>query len=502
MHPTQQRSTRKQEIQKDFRHLATIGFTSLVMGTWEILLTANLPALANGGTSTLFWSMIWCYIGQLFVVLSLAELSSMVPMTGGQYQWVSVFAPLRFQKPWAYFSGWLCSIGWQSRFTADCYIVAGTIQALIDINHDLKYEKSPWHQGLLTVLVAIVISAFNALAAGHLSIAEGFFAVCHVFAFVPIVVSLWVLGPVNSAREVLLNFTDHGGGWRHRIIMPLVGQISSMFVVQGSDAVVHIADEVDDAGVLMPQCMLWAFLLNVPMTLIMLVTLCFNVGDVDDAVNGIFPPFVSIFKFSFRSVQATTAFTIVILCLLVMIAVSTMVATSRHLFAFGREVALYYPSWFSKVNVRFKVPLNAILSTTFFATLVALATMACSEALNTMIGLSVCCLMTTYMASIGSLIWRRLRREELLKARWSLGRAGLPVTCAAFLYCAWCFFWSFWPRFHNVSGNNFQWTSLLFSVVVLLMVLCYRGGRKRKRSFEFDDSTYTLQPMPLWNGSD
>lgn len=301
-----------------------------------MLLTANLPALANGGTATLFWSMIWCYIGQLFLVLSLAELSSMVPMTGGQYQWVGVFAPLRYQKPWAYFSGWLCSIGWQARFTADCYIVAGTIQALIEINHE-GYTRAAWHQGLLTVFIAILISAFNAMAAGHLSIAEGFFTICHVFAFVPIVASLWVLGPVHSPRDVLFTIHDHGSGWSQSI-MPLVGQISSVFIVGGSDAVVHIADEVDNAGLLMPQCMLWSFLLNIPMTLIMLVTFCFNIGDVEDAVNGIFPPFVSTFSYAFESAQATTAFTIVILFLLVMIAVSTMVATSRHLFAFGYAV--------------------------------------------------------------------------------------------------------------------------------------------------------------------
>lgn len=279
--------------------------------------------------------MIWCYVGQLFLILSLAELSSMVPMTGGQYQWVSVFAPLRYQKAWAYFSGWLCSIGWQARFTADCYIIAGTVQALIEINYHDTYTKMDWHHGLLTVIMAVVISAFNALAAGHLSIAEGFFAICHVFAFVPIVISLWVLGPVKSAKEVFFSFTDHGGGWKPRALMPLIGQISSMFVVQGSDAVVHIADEVEDAGVLMPHCMLWSFLLNIPMTLIMLVTFCFNIGDVNEAVNDIFPPFVSTFIFAFQSTQATTAFTIVVLSLLIMIAVSTMVATSRHLFTFG-----------------------------------------------------------------------------------------------------------------------------------------------------------------------
>lgn len=58
MLPPRQRPTRKQEIQNDFRHLATIGFTSLVMGTWELLLTANATALTNGGLSTFFWSMI------------------------------------------------------------------------------------------------------------------------------------------------------------------------------------------------------------------------------------------------------------------------------------------------------------------------------------------------------------------------------------------------------------------------------------------------------------
>lgn len=54
------------------------------MGTWEILLTANGPALQNGGLTGLFWSMIWTHVGQLFVVLSLAEMSSMVPAAGGQ----------------------------------------------------------------------------------------------------------------------------------------------------------------------------------------------------------------------------------------------------------------------------------------------------------------------------------------------------------------------------------------------------------------------------------
>lgn len=61
------------------RFLTTVGFTCCVMGTWEILLTSNSQALLAGGSAGLFWSVCWAYVGQTFVVLSLAEMSSMAP---------------------------------------------------------------------------------------------------------------------------------------------------------------------------------------------------------------------------------------------------------------------------------------------------------------------------------------------------------------------------------------------------------------------------------------
>lgn len=68
---------------------SAVAFTSCVMGTWEILLTSNYPSLVAGGIAALWWQMIWCYIGQTFIVLSLSEMASMAPTAGGQYHWVS-----------------------------------------------------------------------------------------------------------------------------------------------------------------------------------------------------------------------------------------------------------------------------------------------------------------------------------------------------------------------------------------------------------------------------
>lgn len=68
------RMGKKQEFRRNFKFWTSVAFTCCVMGTWEILLTSNTQALLAGGSAGLFWSLCWCYIGQTFVVLSLAEI--------------------------------------------------------------------------------------------------------------------------------------------------------------------------------------------------------------------------------------------------------------------------------------------------------------------------------------------------------------------------------------------------------------------------------------------
>ena len=42
--------------------------------------SANTQGLTAGGLAGLFWSLVWCYAGQTFIVLSLAEMASMAPV--------------------------------------------------------------------------------------------------------------------------------------------------------------------------------------------------------------------------------------------------------------------------------------------------------------------------------------------------------------------------------------------------------------------------------------
>lgn len=230
------RMGKKQEFRRNFRFLTTVGFTCCVMGTWEILLSSNTQALLAGGSAGLFWSVCWAYAGQFFVVLSLAEMASMAPTAGGQYHWVSEFAPRKYQRILSYLSGWLSTISWQSIVALDCYLVGTVVQSLMTVN-DATYTPQRWQATLLIIAGGIGIALFNVFGAKHLPLAEGIFVTGHFFCFFPVIIVLLVLAPKRSSRQVFLEFSDNGAGWPNVGWSTMVGQVSAIFAVLGSDSV-------------------------------------------------------------------------------------------------------------------------------------------------------------------------------------------------------------------------------------------------------------------------
>ncbi len=98
------------------------------MGTWESVLATVAFGLGNGGAAGLIYTYIAVFIGFILVVLSMAEMASMAPTSGGQYHWVSEFAPRSCQALLSYFIGWLGILGYQVGTTIGAFIAGTFIQ--------------------------------------------------------------------------------------------------------------------------------------------------------------------------------------------------------------------------------------------------------------------------------------------------------------------------------------------------------------------------------------
>lgn len=179
----------------------------------------------------MFWSYIWVIIGQFFIVLSLAEMASMAPTAGGQYHWVSEFAPRSMQKILSYTSGWLSSLCWQSFVATDCLYAAQLLFSLVSLQNP-GIEIHNWHVALTSMLIVILMTLVNTYGASKLAMLENVFVAMHVTGFFIVLITVAVTGEKQSGDEVFLEFYN-GGGYPTMGLAVMVGQVTAMWNVLG-----------------------------------------------------------------------------------------------------------------------------------------------------------------------------------------------------------------------------------------------------------------------------
>src|SRR5271163_170014 len=148
------------------------------------------------------------------------------PTSGGQYHWVSEFAPPQHQKFISFIIGWLCVLGWQTGAANTAFLAGTQIQGLIVLNYP-TYVYKRWHGTLLTCAVASFSVIFNTFLAKKLPLIEGIVLIVHIFGFFAVVVTLWVLGPRGNVYDVFTTFNDYGG-WNNLGASALVGILAVM----------------------------------------------------------------------------------------------------------------------------------------------------------------------------------------------------------------------------------------------------------------------------------
>ncbi|KAK4990846.1 hypothetical protein LTR50_002213 [Elasticomyces elasticus] len=132
------------------------------------------------------------------------------PTSGGQYHWVSEFAPPRYQKLLSYVAGWMSTLCWQAGNASGGFMAGILIQALIALKNP-DYSWANWQGTLLVFPVMIICAACNIYFAHALPIMQNVIVALHVIGFCAIIVVLWVLAPHVPASTALLEFTNAGG---------------------------------------------------------------------------------------------------------------------------------------------------------------------------------------------------------------------------------------------------------------------------------------------------
>ncbi|KAM5499613.1 hypothetical protein McanMca71_002374 [Microsporum canis] len=431
-------------------------------------------ALVNGGKAGMVYMYIATFIGFFCSVVSMAEIASISPTSGGQYHWVSEFASPKYQKFLSYITGWLSVLGWQGGFASICFLCGTLIQGLLKLNYGDDYSAERWHGTLLTFAIALIATFVNTYAAGHLPSLEGLILILHIFGFFATMITLWVMGEKSPSKEVFTEFSNFGG-WSTVGLAVIVGQITPIFSFLGPDGATHIAEEIKDASKVVPWCMIFTAIINGSLGFVMLITFLFTMGPVDDSILA--PPttfsFLSAYYYATGSNSATTGLACIILVLEVCSAISILATCSRQTFAFARDNALPFSGFFANVNPMSKIPVNAVLVTTFITILLSLINIGSTAAFNAIASITVGSLYASYVLSIACFINRRRSAEPLPARRFSLGKWGMGINVFSVAYLSFGFIFTFFPGSSTVTPETMNWSCLVWGAVIIFAIFQY-----------------------------
>jgi choline transport protein len=125
------------------------------------------------------------------------------------------------------------------------------------------------------------------------------------------------------------------------------------------------------------------------------------------------------------------------------------------------------------------VPRNAVYVTCVISILLALINLGSSIAFNAILSLQLLALMSTYCISIGCVLYKRLTKQSLPPAQWSLGRWGVWVNAVGFVYSFFILFWAGWPEQQAITAVTLNWAPVIFAGVLIFSLSFYLvQGRK------------------------
>lgn len=255
----------------------------------------------------------------------------------------------------------------------------------------------------------------------------------------------------------------------------LVAFTGPIYALIGPDSAVHMAEEVKDASRTIPWAMVSTLVLNGLTGLIMAITFAYCLGPIEAALEPKYNfALIGTFYNATQSHAGATVMTCIVTTLALCSAISNVATASRQMYAFARDSGLPFKRFLAYVRPGWDIPLNAVMVCFACTALLSLINLGSIVAFNAILSIGVGALLTSYMTSIGCLLLKRIRGEELLPRRWSLGVPfGWFCNIVGLAYVVIAFIFAFFPVSNDPNLMEMNWACAVYGGVGVVSVVYY-----------------------------
>ncbi|KAI4385917.1 hypothetical protein MLD38_003904 [Melastoma candidum] len=474
----------KQELKRDLSVFSNFAFSFSIISVLTGITTLYNTGLRFGGTVSMVYGWFVASTFTMFVGMSMAEICSSYPTSGGLYYWSAKLAGPNWAPFASWLTGWFNIVGQWAVTTSVDFSLAQLLQVIILLSTGGKngggYEASKYvviafHGGILllhAILNSLPISWLSFL--GQLAAAWNLLGVVVLMVLIPTVAK-----ERASAKFVFTYFnTDNGDGIDSRLYIFVLGLLMSQYTLTGYDASAHMTEETKNADMNGPKGIIssigisiifgWGYLIGITFAVTNIPYLLSS--DNDAAGYAIAEVFYLAFKSRYGSGVGGIICLGVVAVAIFFCGMSSVTSNSRMAYAFSRDGAMPFSSVWHRVNKQ-EVPIYAVWLSAFISFCMALTSLGSIVAFDAMVSIATIGLYIAYALPIFFRV--TLARKSFIPGPFNLGRYGVLIGWTAVLWVATISVLFSLPVAYPVTDQTLNYTPVAVGGLLILTTVSW-----------------------------
>ncbi|GAA5795464.1 amino acid/polyamine transporter I [Helicostylum pulchrum] len=461
----------KQEMHKT---MSTISNFSIAFGCCSIL-SGLTPmwgdAMMSGGSIAIIWGWVLVSVFTFGVGLSLAEICSAYPVTGGLYIWVSRLAPPEYVPIMCWLTGWCNWLGLTVAITSADLGLAQFLSSVIAIENPDYNADIYWQYGIFLVIL-VVHGIINSMHVKY----NGFFnqtsLYWHIIGTFLIIIVALALTPNKPSAKWVFTYFENDTGFSSSSYAFLIGLLQSQYTLSGFDSAAHMSEETRDAARSAPKGILYAIGAAAITGFVFMLSVNFCVQDFQrQIVEATISPQMTQVFLDGVGYKWTVVFTVIIMGAMFFSGSALTLGSSRMVYAFARDGAMPFSRWLSVINKSTQTPIYAVWANIIFAGVVGLLYIVNTTAFNAIVSINTIASSLAYFIPIALRL--TVARKKFKRGPFHLGPFSDIIN---FISCFWILFTSalfLCPTEYPVTAANMNYASVIFVAVMVCSVGYY-----------------------------
>lgn len=464
----------KQELKRDFHLLQNFGVSFSIISIITGIPSLFHYGLTTGGPAVMVWGWVVVAFFTFMVGLSMAEICSAHPTSGGPYYWAAMLSKPKSAPLASWITGWFNLLGQVAVTTGISFACATFLSTVCTLGtHFVPTPKTT-----IGIYAAVLVSQgmINTFGVHILRYLNNVSIMWHAIGTISVVIAILVKAPTHqSGSFVFTTFVDQTGvdgiGWSQRAshaYVVVIGILLSQYTITGYDASAHLSEETHNAAMAGSIGIIMAIGVSAVFGWFLILGLLFSIQDLDATINSATgQPVTQIFLDTVGEKGAIVLMTIVIGAMY-FCGTFSVTANSRMMYAFARDGGIPGHKFFHKVDAKRKSPIRTIWLACTLSFILGLPSLGSAVAFSAATSIATIGLYISYGIPIAL---RVIYRDDFVRGPFHLGSFSYPVAIAAVMWIGFITIAFILPSLNPVNSQT-----LNYSIVAVGIVFIYSVG--------------------------